>query len=81
MTLPQQRTRALEGGHELILKVLGDASASPELKDLARWAHRHYPSPREIQSEARRQASVYQAQTNVFPGPWLAPPDALGEEL
>jgi hypothetical protein len=73
MTLPYQRALALEGGYELILKVLGDPTAPEELKSLARWAHRHYPTPHEIQHEARRQAYMNSGKQVFLPGPWIEP--------
>ena len=74
MTMPDERTRALVGGFELIQLVLSDPTASAELKQHARWVKRHFPEPREVRAEAQRQMIIDPALQS-FMGAWLAPFD------
>ena len=73
MTMADERARALVGAHELVQLVLSDPTASAELKSHARWVARHYPSPHEIDFEARRQTHPDPAFQSLLSEPWLAP--------
>ena len=69
MTMPHERTRALQCAGEFLREVMQSPECSSALKHQARTILRHYPEPHSIAHEARYSG---QARQGV---PWLGPED------
>lgn len=50
MTMPDERTRSLRWGHELLAEISADSELSSEIRDLARSVGLTFPSPQAVQA-------------------------------
>ena len=57
MTMPHERTRALQWAGEFLREVMQSPECPPALKHQAYMILRHYPEPHSIANEARSQAT------------------------